>query len=99
MAFSGRSNQWMPPLYLSYIIQEQLQNLGGVLMQETAIQISDRIQFETMAHQFEPLQNDLILRTAWGKICFLPSPGENSINCYRAESRKTSNVGDAPRYQ
>ena len=39
----------------------------------TPSQLNIEIQHEgqiTMAHQFEPLKNDLIIRTAWGACIF-----------------------------
>ena len=50
-----------------------------------------------MAQQFEPLKNDLLLRTAWGMI-FIIHHVTNDAYKNRPESRKTSHVGYASRY-
>jgi hypothetical protein len=54
-----------------------------------------------MTHQFEPLQNDLIIRTAWGKV--LLSSTNNGlkkikvlINLCRPDGGKGTNVGYRP---
>ena len=54
--------------------------------------------FETMAHKFEPLQNDLILRTAWGEISVVYLEKKCTVNSPRPESRKSSHVGYASGY-
>jgi hypothetical protein len=51
-----------------------------------------------MAHQFEPLKNDLILRTAKGvyQIISIHLEVHDANNC-RRESRARADVGDAAR--
>jgi hypothetical protein len=43
-----------------------------------------------MAHNFEPLQNDLIVRTAWGKILMCQLE-ERSI-AYSTQARKSKEL-------
>ena len=51
-----------------------------------------------MAHKFEPLQNDLIIRTAWGETGVVYLGKKCIVNSPRPESRKSSHVGYASRY-
>jgi hypothetical protein len=46
-------------------------------------------QLEAMADQFEPLQNDLIIRTAWGKVRFSLQP-DDTADIF--EARKSSDL-------
>ena len=54
-------------------------------------------QFLTMSHQFEPLKNDLILRTARGSCCWPLINARWSNFVVRREGGAATGVGDATR--